>query len=500
MARQLTTKAQVNGYRFLLRRLEHALVRRDVRMLHDPMRAQLRALLIGTVLAVLVLAGCGVWGLVSPQGSVGKASIVATRSGGMYVLINGTAHPVLNLSSARLILGSSTQPATVSDRKLAGYPRGPLLGIAGAPFALPGSAHPDTSVWTVCDGPLRQATLAGDAASMPLALSVIAAAPVMSEKITVAGPDAGIVVTDGTDTFLIYRSVRGRISVPVRARVDTGSVPVMRALGLEGVAARPVTTGLLNAFPEVEPLVVPAIAGAGAAGPLSDPGVRVGSVIKSTGIDDAPHYFVVLHDGVQPVTQATAEIVRLADRAGAASIATVAPGVIAAVPMLHRLPVDDFPVHTPRLIDTDVAPTVCRVWRRDNGSPQAHTELLVGRALPLPAGASAVAVATADSGGPGVDFVYLTPGTGEYIQVTGDEPDSLRTESRFYVSDIGVRFGVPDARTGQLLGLGGNPARAPWSVISLLVAGATLSRQNALVAHDGIAPDVAGRVIVPPGN
>ena len=56
MARQLTTRAQVNGYRFLLRRLDHALIRRDVRMLHDPMRSQGRALAVGAVLGVLVLA------------------------------------------------------------------------------------------------------------------------------------------------------------------------------------------------------------------------------------------------------------------------------------------------------------------------------------------------------------------------------------------------------------------------------------------------------------
>ncbi|WP_280228711.1 type VII secretion protein EccB, partial [Nocardia cyriacigeorgica] len=47
MPAQLTTRQQVNGYRFLLRRLDHALVRRDVRMLHDPMRSQLRSLLVG---------------------------------------------------------------------------------------------------------------------------------------------------------------------------------------------------------------------------------------------------------------------------------------------------------------------------------------------------------------------------------------------------------------------------------------------------------------------
>ena len=43
MVRQLTTRAQVSGYRFLLQRAEHALVRRDARMLHDPMRAQRRS-------------------------------------------------------------------------------------------------------------------------------------------------------------------------------------------------------------------------------------------------------------------------------------------------------------------------------------------------------------------------------------------------------------------------------------------------------------------------
>ena len=42
-----TTRWQVSGYRFLVRRMEHALVRRDVRMLHDPMRSQSRAYAAG---------------------------------------------------------------------------------------------------------------------------------------------------------------------------------------------------------------------------------------------------------------------------------------------------------------------------------------------------------------------------------------------------------------------------------------------------------------------
>ena len=57
MSRQMTTRAQVSGYRFGLARAEHALVRRDARMLHDPMRSQFRALIAGAVVALAMLPG-----------------------------------------------------------------------------------------------------------------------------------------------------------------------------------------------------------------------------------------------------------------------------------------------------------------------------------------------------------------------------------------------------------------------------------------------------------
>lgn len=46
MARALpTTKAQVSGHKFLVRRLEHGLVFGDIRMIHDPLKRRRRALL-----------------------------------------------------------------------------------------------------------------------------------------------------------------------------------------------------------------------------------------------------------------------------------------------------------------------------------------------------------------------------------------------------------------------------------------------------------------------
>lgn len=507
MARQLTTRAQVNGYRFLLRRLDHALTRRDVRMLHDPMRSQGRALGVGAVLGVLVLAGFAVWGLVSPQGSVGKATIIAAKTGGTYVVIDGTVHPVLNLASARLISGSDEKPASVSEASLARYPRGPLLGIPGAPSALPVSR---VSTWTVCDtddASTDGASTEPDASSVDVttrpvsvgSLSVVAGQPQLGADIRSARPDEALYVTDGSAAFLIYQLDRDGHTIPVRAQVDTDSVPVVRALGLEDQTPRPISRGLLNTFPEVDPLTLPDVPGEGGRGLLAGASARVGSVIKTTGADGAVGYYVVLRDGVQPISVAAAQILRLAERDDATPVAVVAPGVVASTPIRARLPIADFPTVTPRLV-THTESTMCRVWERDADADAARTSLLVGDALPLPEGATPVRVASTDGPGPGVDMVYVRPGSGAYVQVTGNESDSARAESRFYVADTGVRYGVSDAATGSVLRLGTSPSRAPWDVISLLVAGPTLSRENALIAHDGVGADPAGVAVSPPDS
>jgi len=44
---RLTTKVQVSGWRFLLRRVEHAIVRRDTRMFDDPLQFYSRAVSAG---------------------------------------------------------------------------------------------------------------------------------------------------------------------------------------------------------------------------------------------------------------------------------------------------------------------------------------------------------------------------------------------------------------------------------------------------------------------
>lgn len=227
MPAKLTTKPQVNGYRFMVRRMEHALVRRDVRMLHDPMRSQARSMVVGLVLGSLVLAGFGVMALFKPAPTIGDSPIVLAKgSGALFVRVDDVMHPVLNLASARLIIGKDASPAVVGDDKVRSVSLGPTVGIPGAPQQLPGRGQQVSGPWTVCEG------VDGDRI---VGTSVIVGPTTTGEEAGIrqlAGHEALLVEHDG-QTHLMYD---GR-----RARVDLGDHAVTRALGLDGQTPRVVT-------------------------------------------------------------------------------------------------------------------------------------------------------------------------------------------------------------------------------------------------------------------
>src|SRR6478672_12459768 len=163
MARQSTTRLNVSGYRFLLRRMEHALVRGDVRMLDDPLRAQSLSLISGVILAVIVVVVCAVLAFLRPSGALGSAPIVMMRdSGALYVRVGDIIHPVLNLASARLIAGTPANPEPVSASAINNAKRGPLMGIPGAPAAIAAPLGEDESGWAVCDDAMSTTVIVGD--------------------------------------------------------------------------------------------------------------------------------------------------------------------------------------------------------------------------------------------------------------------------------------------------------------------------------------------------
>ena len=82
MVREPMTRLHVSGLRFLVRRMEHALLRRDISMLTDPMRSQRRSMIAGCALAVIAVAGCAVFALIRPQDALGDAAIVMVKESG----------------------------------------------------------------------------------------------------------------------------------------------------------------------------------------------------------------------------------------------------------------------------------------------------------------------------------------------------------------------------------------------------------------------------------
>ncbi|UYP17984.1 type VII secretion protein EccB [Rhodococcus sp. Z13] len=474
MAAQPTTRWQVSGYRFLARRMDHALVRRDVRMIHDPMRSQARALAVGVVVACVVLAGCAALALFRPQDRIGDASIVVGRdSGALYVAIDSTFHPVLNLASARLILGSPAEPAVVADGELANRPRGPLVGIPGAPSSL---AHdPDETPWTVCDSldpnglrPTGAAVLIGD--------------PVHRSGAVLADDEALLVTAEGR-YHLLYE---GR-----RAEIDPGERALVRLLGVDVARARPVSPGLLAAVPEVPAFTAPVIDGAGDLPDVPVPDARIGTVL-AVAEPDGQSYHVVLRAGVQRISRATAYLLHFSNSLGSSEIPVVPPDVLRDAPVVHELAVDTFPAAVPRIVDPADRPVACTTWEPGRGEDDRYrssSTLSAGTALPIAEDAVPVVPAQADGAGPNIDAVHIPPGRGRYVQTTSLTPDTDRLGSLFYVADTGVRYGITGAEAARALGFSDTPVRAPWPIVQLLAPGPALGRKEALLAHDGVAPD-----------
>ena len=423
-------------------------MRRDVRMLHEPMRAHVRSLLVGCALAVLTIAGCAVVAYVRPQGALGDAPLVMIKeSGALYVRFGDTLHPVLNLASARLIAGGDAKLDVVRESELRKAKRGAPLGIPGAPADLPEPLPADESRWAVCDDANGTTVIAG-----PTAFD--ARVPPLQGRRTVLARSRS-----DSSSYLLYD---GR-----RARVSTADLAVMKALRLDGVDATNVSSAVLNAIPEAPPIERPVIPDAGGPSPLDR--IPVGSVVR-VGRSDIDELYVVLNNGVQRVGRVAADILRFGDSQGATTIVTVAADAINIARVVESLPVATFP----DAVDAPVQePVVCAQWLPPTGDQtDAHTAVFAGSVVPLSAGQAAVTLAQADGFGPNVDAAFVPPGRCLYVQ----------SVHAYLVADTGVRFAVQDAESAAALGFPPEGFAAPWSILGLLVEGPELGKTAALVA------------------
>ncbi|MFG1792720.1 type VII secretion protein EccB [Nocardia sp. NPDC049149] len=504
MARfRVVTKHQVSGWRFLLRRIEHALVRRDASMMDDPARGRSTALSIGIALACVGIAGAAVLGFFKPDKKIANSKIVAeSDTGALFVRVGDRMFPALNLTSARLVVGSAENPVRVSRAELAKFPRGPWVGIPGAPGSIVDSGDRRSS-WTVCD----TAKLGAAAPVSPTTgLPTVTLSPVRTtaiggplttdgDAIRELAPGEARLFRDSSTTWLVYADAAKGV---VRASIDLRDSPAVLALGIDPTAAIvSVSKGLIGAIPEVPPIRVPVIPGAGEAALLrSGPSAPVGSVLTVSTPDRGTSYYVVSQSGVVQVNSVVAAMLRNADSHGTASSRIVGPDVIAANLRPGSWPgTEAFPADPVKLVDPARSGVTCYHWSRTGTEQNAVTELLVGRQLPLQAEEQdrvVDSVTAPISRGGTADSAYLPRNTGRFVQVTGADPTSSRRESLYWISDSGVRYGIETEQnqsgtdpTLAALGLR-TPVAAPWSIVSLFAVGPTLSQRDARVVHDGI--------------
>jgi type VII secretion protein EccB len=497
MALNLTSRLQVTAHYFWNRRNAAALSHHGVRLQYDPEQRRSAAIILGITFTLLGLALMFVLSWFKPAGQVGQSAILADRdTGAVYVKVDGRLHPALNLMSARLIAGQAANPTFVKAGELERYPQGPLVGIVGAPSAMP-LRTADVSTWTVCDtAPTPTSTTS--AASEPV-VTAIAGSLSMGERSAPLRTPNAILGRYGDRAYVIWDGHRSEI--------DLGNKAVALALGVDSTAPDPIplSKALFDAIPATDPLVSPAVPGAGERARWDiDSDAVIGSVLSVQELgqpDTREALYVLLRGGVQRISPFVASLLRSANSFGDVAPIEVAPDKLAAVPVVDDLPVAFYPTIRLRLVDTTINTTTCLAWSKGGTDRAAEITVLSGQGLPIPVGSENRLVRLVkdvrDPESVEADQVYIASGATNLVMTTSAAATASSRESMWWISDQGVRYGI-ELTDEAFRALGVSPDRsrqAPWPLIRTFAPGPALTRADALTQHDSLAPVVGAEAL-----
>ncbi|KZS73795.1 type VII secretion protein EccB [Mycobacterium kansasii] len=478
MPLSLSNRDQNSGHLFYNRRLRAATTRFSVRMKHDD-RKQTAALALSVVLVAIAAGWMMLLNVLKPTGIVGDSAIIGDRdSGAIYARIDGRLYPALNFTSARLATGTAGQPTWVKPAEIAKYPTGPLIGIPGAPPAMPVNLGA-ISAWAVCDTAGRPRS--GD---KPVVTS-IAGMLTGGGRATPLRDDSGLLVTFEGSTYVIWGGKRSQIDPADRA--------VTLSLGLDPAVTMPVeiSRALFDGLPATEPLRVPQVPEAGSPSKWVK-GSQVGAVLQAQTAGGGSQFYVLLPDGVQKINSFVADLLRSANSYGSTAPRLVTPDVLVNTPQVTSLPVEYYPTGRLNFVDTAANPTTCVSWEKASTDPQARIAVYNGRGLPVPSSMdNRIVRLVRDDRNPAsvvANQVLVLPGAANFVTSTSAVVTADSREALFWVSPNGVRFGIAnDESTLRALGLDPSHAvQAPWPLLRTFAAGPALSREGALLARDTV--------------
>ncbi|MFE0521143.1 type VII secretion protein EccB [Streptomyces sp. NPDC058954] len=432
-----TRRDHVQAYQFAMGRLASALVSGDPGRGDSPTRRSALGSVFGVGLVVLLCAGFGVYGLISPVAKddwrKDGAVVLEEDTGTRYVYADGALRPIRNYASALLIAGERTKPETVSAKSLAGVPHSTPVGIEGAPDTVPEASALAVGAWARClagAGPTGKGT-AGKAAAAGQTLVFGSRAARLAPL-----PDDRQVLLTGPKgvRYLLLRGVK--YPVPGDA--------TLVALGLDDQAALHATADWLADLPTGAALAAPTPADAGKpAGEVAGHSAVVGEVFRtSTGTTE--HYYLMRSDGLALVN--ATEYALLAARPGAPAPRRVGQTDIAAAPVSAAR-------------STGRVPDLSAVRALDRGTVCVTSS----------GGRARITVGTPGRGG-----IVLPPGGGVLAVPGGGKTEYLITEQ-------GLKYRIADEAAARALGFDTSRRRLtlPAGVLALVPDGPVLSRAAA---------------------
>lgn len=459
---------QLQAYQFLRRRTIAALLSGDPDSPEAPMRRIVRTAFAGVMIAVLIGATFSLVGLIRKGGATSwqKADTIIfdKDSAAVYVWVSDTKgaprrlHPMVNLTSARLFLGSATsKPKSLSSKSLAGIPRAPLKGIREAPGSVPAPKELIRGPWTVCartqDGVPEVTLLVG----VPLADAPL-------------GPAAGLLVTAGRgqDSFVVWKGMRFKIPQP----------KVLSALGFSVVEPRVVGAAWVNALPPGRDLTFPVIPDRGKPSLVVDgKPTAVGQVFQVTNLGKV-RYAVALGQGIgaprglAPISEGVAGLL-LADPQGLTKAPRVlTPAAFSDVEMVAApASLAGYPDQALKQVTGPERGVFCT---SASGAAAAGSPLTVHAVNTLPGGTQVVDLSGRASGGRALaDQAYLRAGGAALVRGDGTN------KTRYLITDVGTRFPIPDEALSALGYQEARVAIVPAQFLELLPDGPSLSREEA---------------------
>lgn len=404
----------------------------------------MRAVVAAVALAVLLVVGSLIFGLMRPGLPTGwddNRLVLSQDTGARYISQKGVLYPVLNTTSARLVIPAKDfKVITIDESRLSDVKRGATIGILGAPDELPTTTRLVQSGWASCVVGVDQLTI------------------VTKKRSTSNVSGATVVQLDGVNYV-----VSGSLSYQVEAAHNDA---LLRSTGVDSVKPVVVTAQWLNLFEHGTAIAPITIAGAGEpiAATTDSGSLLVGQVVHAEGSPDDKRYVITADSTLAELTPFAYQLYLLGTGATLGAAVDVSSAVLGSIPTAAKpLVAADWPTSNPRATDlttqgacatldtTGDAPVVSLSEPLDSAELAASPSVII---MSPTGGAIVRAIAT---GEPGAGQVYLIDGSGTAYPV----PDASK--------EVIAQLGFTAAKV----------AKVPESWVNLFLAGPALTVEAA---------------------